>query len=318
MKITEQETLLINFLTDAELAEWKTYFSSRLPDLRLAAWDDASVDPLSVRYVLVWEPEAGQLARFPHLRVILSEAAGVDHILADTALPPDIPITRMVTPETAARMADYVTMASYMLVRRLPEIIQAQRHKRWAAHLTGGLASETAVGILGLGRLGTAVAQRLLANGFIVHGWARSAKTVPGVAGYFGAEGLSPFLTRSQIMVNLLPDTAETRGIINEDFLAQLPDGAGIINVGRGRQLRHNALLRALDCGRVSGAILDVFPQEPLPEDDPLWCHPGVIVTSHVASLISHQSKAEHALTIIQADRAGQALPLVFDRTLGY
>lgn len=311
-------TLLLNFIKGDELAEWQAYFHRAIPGLQLALWDDTSVDPASVDYALVWRPEPGRLARFPNLRVIISEGAGVDHITRDPLVPVHIPLTRMVTHETSARMADYVTMAAYMLVRQMPQIVAAQREQRWANHLSGKLVSQTRIGILGIGQLGTVVAQRLLANGFAVNGWSRGERDVPGVTAFRGHQALQAFLNSSDVLVNLLPDTVETRNLIGDDLLLQLPVGAGLINAGRGQQLDSAALLRALNSGHLHGAILDVFPQEPLPANDPLWRHPGVIITSHVASLISSQSKADHAIAVIKADRAGHPLPLLYDRARGY
>lgn len=312
------KTLLVNFVKADQLATWRNYFVRALPDIHVALWDDPDVDPASVQYVLVWKPEPGRLAQFPNLRVIMSEGAGVDHITHDPLVPRHIPVTRMVTSETAARMADYVTMAAYLLLRQIPEIVQAQRECRWANHLTGRLTCDTRIGILGFGQLGTVVAQRLLANGFQVNAWSRRDKYVEGVSAFSGPEQLHAFLQRSDILVNLLPDTAETRGLINDEVFSQLPRGAGLINAGRGHQLDSAALLRALDSKHLQAAVLDVFVQEPLPEDHPLWKHPGVIVTSHVASLISSQAKAEQAITIIKADRSGLPLPLLYDREQGY
>lgn len=313
-----KNTLLLNFVGDEGIEEWRQFFLPHFPDLHIAAWNDRSVDPASVHYACVWKPERGRLASFPALRVILSEGAGVDHILSDATLPRHIPVTRMVTTETAARMADYVVMASYMLVRQIPAIVQAQRQQRWDNSLTGRLVSETTIGILGVGQLGSQAAQRLLLNGFRVNGWSRSGKTLPGMTCYSGDSGLQAMLVQSDIIVNLLPDTAETRGIINDDFLAQLPKGAGIINVGRGHQLQSEALLRALHRNHLSGAVLDVFPSEPLPADNPLWRHPGIIITGHVASLISTHAKAHHAIAVIKADRSGQPLPMLYNRESGY
>lgn len=309
---------MLNFVEEKGIEEWRDSFSPHFPDLHIAAWNDRSVDAASVRYACVWKPERGWLASFPALRVILSEGAGVDHILCDTTLPRHIPFTRMVTSETAARMADYVVMACYMLVRQIPAIVHAQQQQRWDNTLTGRLVSETAIGILGMGQLGSLAAQRLLANGFRVNGWSRSAKTVPGTGCYSGDKGLQALFKQSDIVVNLLPDTVETRGIINDDLLAQLPKGAAVINVGRGHQLQSDALLRGLNSGQIGGAVLDVFPEEPLPADDPLWRHPGVIVTGHVASLISTQAKMQHVIAVIKADRLGEPLPMLYNRERGY
>lgn len=186
-----------------------------------------------------------RLAQFPNLRVIMSEGAGVDHIIHDPLVPRYLPVTRMMTSESGARMADYVAMAAYMLLRQIPEIIQAQRECRWANHLTGRLTSDTRIGIFGFGQLGTVVAQRLLANGFQVNAWSRRDKHVEGVSTFSGPEQLHAFLHRSDILVNLLPDTTEMRRLINDEVFSQLPRGAGLINTGRGHQLDSAALLRA-------------------------------------------------------------------------
>lgn len=310
--------LLIKSGGAAALPEWQALLAEFAPGLVVRGWDDPTVAPDSVRYVLVWEPSAGRLARFPNLRMIVSSAAGVDHILADATVPRHVPIVRMVTGETAERMADYVTMAAYALIRDLPRLLDAQRRQRWDDTLTGRRASETTVGIMGLGQLGGAAAARLAANGFRVLGWARSPKTLDGVQCHVGAAQLDAFLARSHILVNLLPDTDETRGIIDAALLARLPRGAAIVNVGRGSQLVPDDLLAALDAGQVGDAILDVFDVEPLPAHHPLWRHPRVIATPHVASAVSRRAKARQAAAAIAAHRAGEPLPHLYDRERGY
>ncbi|KOG03508.1 putative dehydrogenase [Pseudomonas syringae pv. aceris] len=310
--------LLVNFGGPRALAEWQGLFAQFAPDLEVKGWDDPQVDPERVRYALVWQPAAGWLGQFPHLKLVLSQAAGIDHILADPSLPSHLPIVRMVTDETAERMADFVTMGSYALVRQLPAILEAQRQQRWDTTLTGRKASETTVGILGLGQLGTAVAERLRVNGFQVAGWSRSAKQIEGVQGFVGNEQLDAFLAKTDILVNLLPDTPQTRGLIDTRVLSMLPRGAGFINAGRGTHVVTDALLAALDAGHLSGAMLDVFACEPLLPGDPLWSHPGVIVSGHVASAVSRRSKAQHVAASIAADLAGEPVAHLYDRVRGY
>lgn len=300
------------------IPEWQSLLAELAPDLVVRGWDDPTVAPERVRYALVWEPNAGRLARFPNLQMIVSSAAGVDHILADATIPRHLPIVRMVTEETGERMADFVTMAAYALSRDLPRIVTAQRERRWDASLTGRLASETTVGIMGLGELGRAAATRLAASGFQTIGWARSPKALDRVRCYVGRDEFDAFLGRSQILVNLLPDTGETRGIIDAALLARLPHGAAIVNAGRGSQLDAPALLAALDSGQVSGAMLDVFDVEPLPVSHPLWQHPNVIVTPHIASAVSRRAKARHAARAIAAHRAGKPVPHLYERERGY
>lgn len=302
----------------AALGEWQTLFAEVAPAVKVRGWDDDTVDPSSVEYALVWEPTPGRLAKYPNLKLILSSAAGVDHILADEDLPAHLPIARMVTTETGERMADFVTMAAFALLRELPEIIVRQRESRWDESLTGRMASETTVGIMGLGQLGSASALKLSGAGFKVVGWARSPKALDNIRCHVGTEGFDDFLAASDILVNLLPDTVDTRGIIDATLLAKLPRGAGVVNVGRGPQLDEQALVSALDQGHIKGAVLDVFTSEPLPAQDPLWRHPGVLVTSHVASAVSRRAKALQAAAAIAAHGAGQPVAHLYDRERGY
>ncbi|MDR5785456.1 glyoxylate/hydroxypyruvate reductase A [Caballeronia sp. LP003] len=280
--------------------------------------EDGAVDPREVEYVFAWRPASGWLGRFPNLRLILSAAAGVDHLLADPSLPPHVPIVRMVTQETAARMGDYVLFAAPGVVRELPALVAAQGARQWAPALTGRLAVETTVGVMGIGQLGAACAQRLLAAGFRVAGWSRTEKQVDGVRGFHGADGLDAFLARSDILVNLLPQTSATRGILHAGTFARLPRGAALINVGRSAHVDHDALLAALDAGHLRAAVLDVLDVEPLPPQHPLWTHPKVFVTPHVASTASVGARVRQAVASIRAHRAGAELAHLYDRTHGY
>lgn len=310
--------LLIKSGGDAALPEWQSHFARFAPELEVRGWDDPSVDDARVRYALVYQPEPGRLARYPDLSLILSAAAGVDHILADAARPKHVPIVRMVTDETRERMSDYVTFAALALTRDMPGIIEAQRNGGWASELTGRLASETRVGILGLGQLGQAIARRLQANGFPVSGWSRSPKELPGIASYAGDGALDTFLAHADILVNVLPNTAATRGILGRRTFARLPRGAGLVQVGRGSHLDRQALVEALDDGHLRGAVLDVFEHEPLASDDPLRRHPRVLITPHVASTASWGVRARQAALVLQAHARGEALPFLFDPVRGY
>lgn len=311
-------TLLIKSGGAAALPEWQAAFSEYAPELTVLGWGDDSVDPNDVEYALVWEPERGRLASYPNLKLIISAAAGVDHILADPDLPPHVPIARMVMTETAERMSDFVLFSAFGLIRHLPELIQAQTSRAWSPRLNGRLASETTVGVMGLGLLGARSALRLQKAGFNVVGWSRSPKDLLGVSCFSGQKHFSAFLARAQVLVNLLPDTDETRGIINESVLNALPFGAMLINVGRGRHIEETALFNALDSGRLAGAILDVFDEEPLGQDSPFWAHPKIFVTPHIASTISRPLRAKHAVEIIKANRLGAHIPNLFDRDRGY
>ena len=311
--------LLIKSGGAAALAEWRASFLEFSPELGLdvRAWDDPEVDPARVQFVLVWQPEAGRLAQFPNLKAIISAAAGVDHILADPHLP-ELPIVRMVTPETQQRMAEFTLMSSLMLLKDMPRIIAQQARAEWREFATPRTARETRVGVLGLGALGLSAARMHAAIGFETAGWARSTRSEKGLACFAGADALPDFLARTDILICLLPETTDTRHLIDAALLRQLPRGAAVINVGRGSHVSLPDLLAALDSGHLSGAVLDVFDEEPLPAEAAVWRHPRVLVTPHAAATPSRRERARQAAVAIAAMLGGLPPPHLYDRTKGY
>lgn len=304
----------------AVFPEWKALFAEFMPQLDVRDWYDPHLDLAAVQYALVWEPDPGRLAQMPNLKAVLSVAVGVDHITADPAWPRHVPIIRMGGEETATQMADYVQWAVFSLLREAPRWHVAQQERKWARRGTPPtrLSTQTRVGVMGLGSLGAHVAQRLVQAGFQVSGWARHEKRIDGVTCHAGQEGLPAFLHACDTLVCLLPETAETRGIITYDVLAQLKKPSGFINVGRGALVVEADLLRALQDNTLHGAVLDVFPTEPLPETSPLWQQPGVLITPHVASEASRAARARYSVSVIQALEQGQDVPLLYDPDRGY
>lgn len=319
MSAATRPILLIKSGGSAVLPQWRDSFAEFAPELELEvrAWDDDEVDPARVEYVLVWQPEPGRLARYPHLKAIISSAAGVDHILADPALP-DLPIVRMVTPETQQRMAEFTLMSSLMLLKDMPRIIAQQAQAQWREFSTPRTARETRVGVLGLGALGLATARMHAQIGFQTAGWARSPRSEAGISCHAGVAQLPAFLARTDILICLLPETADTRHLLNAATLAQLPRGAALINVGRGSHVHLPDLLAALDSGQLSGAVLDVFDEEPLPASAAVWRHPRVLVTPHAGATPSRREKARQAVVAITALQAGLTPPHLYDRQRGY
>jgi glyoxylate/hydroxypyruvate reductase A len=178
--------------------------------------------------------------------------------------------------------------------------------------------AETRVGIFGIGEIGTVVANHLLPLGFAVNGWSRTPKDVRGVRNFAGAEMRSAFLAESDILVCLLPLTEETRGIMNAALFARLPKGAFVINVARGGHLVDEDLIAALDSGHLSGAALDVFHIEPLPPSSPLWRHPKIAVTPHIAAISDPDAGTRYMIDCIRLAEAGKPLPNVVDLNRGY
>ena len=310
--------LLVNSGGEAAVPEWQAEFRAVAPHLDVRWWQDPAVDLAEVPYVFVWAPTPGWLARLSKLRLILSSGAGVDHITSDPDWPRHVGIVRMGGAETGQRMGEYVCLAALALLRDLPTAIAGQAARRWMDMPGGRTAPEVRVGVMGLGNLGTHAAGMLQGLGFQVSGWSRTPKCVPGVECYAGAGERDAFLAGADILVNLLPDTAETRGVICAETIALLPPGAAVVNAGRGPQVVLPDLLAALDAGRLSGAVLDVFETEPLLGDAAVWAHPRLIVTPHVASLASRGARARYVAEAITRFERAEQLTNLYDAERGY
>jgi glyoxylate/hydroxypyruvate reductase A len=310
--------LLVNPGGLAALPEWQECFAALLPDLQVRWLGDSTIDARAVDYVLVYEPPAGALARLPNLKLILSSGAGVDHIIKDSTVPEHVPIVRMGGEGTAQRMGEYVCFAALYLLRDIRRALIGQSARRWDHFELGKSAPSTTVGVMGLGNIGVVAARMLQSLNFRVIGWARTRKTLDGLDCFAGQEELPDFLRRSDILTCLLPGTPETRKLIRAEMIRLLPEGAALINVSRGSVIDEKDLLSALDSGRLSGAVLDVFEQEPLPPDSPLWSHPRVMVTPHIAALACRPERARYVADVISKFENGESLPNVFDPGRGY
>jgi glyoxylate/hydroxypyruvate reductase A len=214
-------------------------------------------------------------------------------------------------------MTEYVLLAVLRHHRQFDHFEREQRAGRWSFALPP-LAADRRIGIMGLGELGSAAARSLAAQGFPVAGWSRTAKDLPGIETFAGEQSRPAFLARTDILVCLLPLTADTAGILDAATFAGLPRGAFVINVARGAHLVEDDLIAALDAGQLAGATLDVFREEPLPADHPLWRHPKVLITPHVASYSSPLTAAPGVIRNIALACAGQPLIHQVDRDRGY
>ncbi|MET4806966.1 glyoxylate/hydroxypyruvate reductase A [Limibacillus sp. MBR-115] len=305
------------FKTDIDRGTaWAQAFAKHAPELELRQWPEIG-NPDDIEYVLVWAPPEGVLSRLPNLKAIFSVGAGIDHLMAAGELPEGIPIVRMVEPGLTAGMTEFVVMASLMLHRFMLEYRSQQTAHHWE-EINQIPTGQRRVGILGLGTLGQESARVLSTFGFPVAGWSRTRKEIPGVDSFAGETELKAFLSRSDLLVCLLPLTPETESILNRETLAQLPKGALLVSVGRGRQVDEDALLEALDSGQIGGAVLDVFRQEPLPAESPFWDHPKVILTPHVASMTNPETAVLAVLDNIARIKKGDAPSHTVDLKRGY
>jgi len=295
---------------------WQEAFARELPGIEFRVWPDSG-PPENVRYALVWKPPRGFLAQFPKLKAILALGAGVDPIPSDPALPRGVPLLRLVDVGFPAQMAAYAMYAVLRLQRRMGELEALQRQARWN-QIDPYFVRDFPVGVMGLGVIGSVVAQRLAAAGYAVAGWARSAKRIEGVEAFAGSETFRKFLFRSRVVVNALPLTPQTENILDAAAFAAMPRGGYVVNIGRGAHVVDRDLISALDSGQLEGAMLDVFREEPLPSSHPFWRHPGIVVTPHVAApTIASEVQAQVIENIRRLERGESPLGLV-DRDRGY
>jgi glyoxylate/hydroxypyruvate reductase A len=309
--------VLIGDLSEAASETWRTQLSKHLPAGETLVLAGQVTDKGAVDVALAANPRWGELASFPNLRFVQSLWAGVDGLLGDPTLPKNITLARLVDPAMAQSMAEGAIAAVMYLHRQLPAYLRQQVGHTWR-QLPQPVSAHRRVGILGFGAMGEPAARGLTALGFPVCAWGLRPRTDSSVAYAWGAEGLNKVLAETQILINLLPLTADTAGILNADLFARLPVGAALINLGRGGHLRDEDLLATLQARHLSHAVLDVFHQEPLPPEHPFWSHPQVTVLPHIAASTDPQSAAPIALQNIAAFRTGQPLTGLVSLARGY
>jgi glyoxylate/hydroxypyruvate reductase len=271
-----------------------------------------------VRLAVAWHPPADAFARYPNLQAVCSIAAGVDNILACPSLRPEVDVIRVVDPTQAQMMSGFITWHVIGHQRQFPAYRAQQRDQIWR-RLSQRRAQDVPVGILGFGEIGRRVAGDLALFGFPVMAWSRTAKPAPhGVRSFGGAEGLKAMLEQTEILINLLPLTPETKGILNRDTFSRMRRGGYLIHVGRGEHLIEADLLAALKTGQLAGAALDVFATEPLPREHTFWRHPDILITPHDASDVSMQAIGATFRATAEAIQAGRRPPNAIDRERGY
>ena len=295
----------------ANAATWLAALRACGPEFTFVPWPEVR-DPEAIEAAVVWRPAATMLQQLPSLRVICAMGAGVDYLFGPGITAPNAPVVRLVDPVMSERMASYVLAAVLYHQRQLARYREQQRERVWRQMMHPDTA-DVRIGIMGLGPMGRASAELLARVGFDVASWSRRPRSIAGVRCFAGADEFGEFLGRSDFLVCLLPLTPATRGVLRRATFDALPDGAVVINAARGDHLIEADLIAALDAGRLAGAVLDVFSVEPLPEDHPLWGHPKVLVTPHVASLSNPATGAAQIVATLRAVRAGERPAQVVD-----
>ncbi|KTT35741.1 2-hydroxyacid dehydrogenase [Pseudomonas oryzihabitans] len=307
---------LVLLCQDPELTHWlAVLFAEQAPHLAVVRPEEAGAERAEV--AVCWFPPAGSLGRLPNLRLVQSIGSGVDHLAQDESRDPRVPVCRVVDPALALGMSEYVHWGVLHFHRGFDQVIGGHSSQRWQRPVQRP-SQHFRVGVMGLGALGTPVAARLAAAGYEVRGWARTARGVDGVATFAGPQALPDFLDSLDVLVNLLPLTAATRGLLDMKVFRQLALGGALINCGRGQHLNLGDLREALACGQLRGALLDVFEQEPLPADSWLWRTPGIWVTPHMASSAADACIARQVADNVARLDVGLELNNQVDPELGY
>lgn len=312
----EEAIALVGCRSSEQEDAYRAVLSAAMPEETLVPFRAMGTDQrAAARMAIVANPDPNEVAALPNLAWVQSLWAGVERLVGAFDRP--LPIVRLVDPEMARAMAEAVLAWCYYLQRDMPAYARQQREGTWRPRAYRKPSSVT-VGLLGLGALGIAAADRLSGAGFQVVGWSRSPKVEAGIESFHGADGLPAMLGVCDVLVCLVPLTPETRGLIDARRLAALKPGAALINFSRGPIVVTADLIAALDSGHLAHAVLDVFDAEPLPPDSDLWRHPSVTVLPHISGPTDMESAARTVAANIRAYRATGQVPRGVDAARGY
>ncbi|MFM0178817.1 glyoxylate/hydroxypyruvate reductase A [Paraburkholderia aspalathi] len=311
---------ILFYMPHSDAAAWLHDFAHALPEADLREWQPGDTDPAD--FAVVWRPPREMLAGRDGLRAIFNLGAGVDAILGleheqPGTLPRSAQLIRLEDTGMALQMAEYVTHAVLRYLRRFDEYQTLQNERRWEV-LNPHPRETFTVGVLGLGVLGTHVAQAVAAFGMPVRGYSRSARQIDGITTFAGEAQFDAFLDDVKVLVNLLPHTPDTGDVLNTRTFSKLAKGAYLINVARGGHLVEQDLLEALASGQVAAATLDVFREEPLPPDHPFWQEPRITITPHISALTLREESVAQVARKMTALMRGETVSGVVDIERGY
>lgn len=292
---------------------WLQGLRAALPGAEVDIWSPGAPQ---ADYALVWVPPQRFIDEQPGLKALFNIGAGVDALLP-LRLPPDLRVYRLEDAGMAVQMAEYVCQAVIRFFRGLDGYEADMAAGLWQ-HRPNPRRADYPVGVMGLGRMGERVARALAVFDFPVNGWSRTPHAIDGVRGFCGPQDFDAFLRATRILVNLLPLTPETDRIIDARSLALLQPGAYVINVGRGGHVADEDLIAAIDGGHVSGALLDVFRTEPLPDGHAFWRHPRITLTPHTSARTLARDSVEQIVGKVAALSRGEAVSGRVDLQRGY
>ena len=304
-----------DFWEDMEV--WSNGLKNAMPEMDIKVYpDDGDVN--EVEFAIVWKHPRGILKKYPNLKAILSLGAGVDHIISDPDLPEGLPIIRLVDKKLTHEMCLH-SLHWVLHFHSDQYLYRSQQLKRQWIQQSSIQTEDRTIGIMGLGNIGRSIGELLVNQGFNVIGWGANKKSsITGIQYYFGQEQLSDFLSNTNILINVLPLTSNTANILTKNELSLLPKGSFIINIGRGGIINEDDLLALLDEGHIKAVALDVFAQEPLPENNSLWEHPSVYITPHIAGQSNPNSAAQTISENIHLIQKGELPYPIYSASNGY
>ena len=296
---------------------WSNGLKETMPEMDVRVYPDEG-DVNEVEYAVVWKHPRGILNKYPNLKAILSLGAGVDHIISDPELPEGLPIVRLVDKKLTHEMCLH-SLHWVLHFHSDQYLYRIQQQSREWIQQSSVQSEDRTIGIMGLGNIGKAIGDSLINLDFKVVGWgARPKESLGGIEYYCGHEQLADFLSQTDILINVLPLTEDTKNILTKIELAFLPKGSFIINIGRGGIINESDLLTSLDSGHITAVALDVFAQEPLPENNSLWDHPSVYVTPHIAGQSNPGSAAQTIADNIRLIEKGETPYPIYSHSSGY
>jgi len=304
-----------DFWEDMEV--WSNGLQNAMPEMDIKVYpDDGDVN--EVEFAIVWKHPRGILKKYPNLKAILSLGAGVDHIISDPDLPEGLPIIRLVDKKLTHEMCLH-SLHWVLHFHSDQYLYRSQQLKRQWIQQSSIQTEDRTIGIMGLGNIGRSIGELLVNQGFNVIGWGANKKSsITGIQYYFGQEQLSDFLSNTNILINVLPLTSNTANILTKNELSLLPKDSFIINIGRGGIIDEDDLLALLDEGHIKAVALDVFAQEPLPENNSLWEHPSVYITPHIAGQSNPNSAAQTISENIHLIQKGELPYPIYSASNGY
>lgn len=306
---------LLLIAKNRDMNPWKEALLEVDPNLDIEIWPRVE-NKERVTFAVSWNHPEKVLDTYPNLKVVSSLGAGVDHLLNDKTLPNSVAISRVVINSLKNQMADYVLTAVQNFRHHTSRYVDQKREGFWSTHETIP-KSDCTIGVMGLGEMGQAICSSLIENRYSVFGWSKSKKLIEGVS-CFEEEELDKFLNRVNILVCALPLTRETDGILDLNIFKKLKSPSFLINVGRGSHLVEEDLIYALDTGALAGACLDVFEQEPLPDNHIFWNRPNIMITPHVASITNPKEAAKVIIENYKRSLSGMELLFEVNREKGY